>query len=142
MSSLESARKRFRRIGRAPDPLSYIFAGLTLVSIGASFLAHSLGVIGGADVAPMALTLLGAVLIADAAARYREPWTRHRSMPYAVLGACLVSAGASLKVGVDPWWAAPLTVVGVALVINGLLQRREKRVHRSARTRCPKGALN
>jgi len=125
-SRLEEVRRRFNRISRVPDPLSYIFTGSMLAAIGLILLAYSLELIDERDLAPLSLTSLGALLLLDAAARYRKPWTRYRSKPYAVIGASPTSSGILLGARLEFWWTAPLTVIGVALIAEGVV--RLKRV--------------
>ena len=52
--SLEEVRGRFRRIGRIPDPLSYVFSGLAVASLGIILLAWSLGLISAGMVISLA----------------------------------------------------------------------------------------
>lgn len=123
--SLEELRGRFRRIGRVPDPLGYVFSGLFVSSIGISLLLFELGLLDWRGALSLALVLTGTVLISDSIARYRRPWSRHRSGPYAFLGACLASMGILVGLGLKGWWCAPIVIAGVSLILLGFAKLRE-----------------
>jgi len=127
VSELERVRRRFRRVGKAPDPFSYIFAGLFILSIGFTLLCYKLGVIGGFDAFSLGLSLSGVVVLLDGAVRYSRPWTRYKAKPYVAVGFCLILSGLSVKYAPDIWWLMPLLVFGIALVVEGALRLRKPR---------------
>jgi len=109
------------RTVRTADPLGYVFLGLTLVALGLSALLAQLGLLDVRGAVGLFLVALGAILLVDAAARHARPWTRHKALPYAVLGVLSSAVGLALLLGPETWWPLTLLALGSCSLAYGSL---------------------
>jgi len=80
-----------------PDPASYVFLGLLLISLGACL---SLPWPDLHSAVSSVLLSWGVILSVDGAYRLRRPWWRRKGLALLSAGVLLLSAGASRWVGV------------------------------------------
>lgn len=104
------------------DPLGYVFLGLFFISLGLVLLFFELGLLDGPRAVGAAFSSTGSVLLLDALVRYRRPWTRHKTVPYAVLGALLLSIGVAFFLGPERWWPISLLAMGLSSAMYGALR--------------------
>jgi len=108
----------FPRAVRA-DPFGYFFLGLSFVALGLALLFFELGLLDGEEAIGTAFSSLGCILLIDALVRHRRPWTRHKTGPYATLGAVFLSIGAVFLLGPRRWWPLLLVAIGFISIAYG-----------------------
>ena len=112
------------------DPLGYLFLGLFIIALGLTLLFFELRLLDEAEAIGAALSSLGSILMLDAFVRHRLPWTRHKTVPYAVLGALFIALGAAFSLGLREWWPLVLVALGLSSIAYGLSRFPEDRLSR------------
>jgi len=106
--------------GRARRPSRLLFLGLFFIALGLTLLLFELRLLDEAEAIGAALSSLGSILMLDAFVRHRLPWTRHKTVPYAVLGALFIALGAAFSLGLREWWPLVLVALGLSSIAYGL----------------------
>lgn len=118
------------RAVRKTDPVSFVFLGLALLALGSAGLMAELGLLRPLEALSLALMGLGIVMLVDAAVRHARPWTRHKSLPLALLGSVLTSSGLACLLVPEAWWAVLLICLGLCSLGYGLRKISTRRARR------------
>ena len=120
------------------DPLGYLFLGLFLAMLGLVLLFFELDFLSAGEAIGAAFFSLGSVLLLDALARHRYPWTRHKVVPYAALGTISIAIGVAFSLGLQRWWPLVLVALGLICTAYGISKRSGNRLNRPGRPRAIK----
>ena len=123
----EAAPPVFPRAVRE-DPLGFFFLGLFLVTLGLTLLFFELGLLEVLEAIGTAFSSLGSILLLDALVRHRRPWTRHKTLPYAVMGSFFLALGVAFLLGPGRWWPLSLMALGLASAAYGALRSLRSRL--------------
>ena len=115
------------RAVRGPDAFSYLFAGFLLLILGVYLLALNLGMLGLREALSQLFFCLFILFVADAAVRFRAPWTRHRGLVYGVLGGLFLTLSFVFRLGAERWWPLILVFSSVALLLWAFMGFRRRK---------------
>lgn len=110
--------RRERREARYRFPFRGLFAGLTLILLGALFLLQQAGWVSDGSWWQYLLIGLGFIFIINGMAHYLIPDYRWGSYGRFIAGIVLILVGALFMLGFSQWWPLVLIVAGVALLLG------------------------